>query len=114
MQPALDVSFTKVALRMALSGRAPVEEGRLDHSDCGSLYAAPEHQESLARHHIVPSMSRRGNCDDTAVVESSGKHFVPTKTGQVQRRSVRLLPARNCTDPISSRRFSTKHPSTFW
>ena len=55
---------------MALSGRCLGREGLLHHSDRGSQYAALEYQELLARHKIVPSMSRRANCYDNAVVES--------------------------------------------
>ncbi|MFO0727249.1 MAG: IS3 family transposase [Myxococcota bacterium] len=55
------------ALEMALLARpAP----RLFHSDQGSQYASDAFQLLLRKHGIQPSMSRRGNCWDNAVVES--------------------------------------------
>jgi putative transposase len=70
MKQTLDGSLAVDALRMALSGRCPRQEGLLHHSDRGSQYAAAEYQELLARHRMAPSMSRRANCYDNAVVES--------------------------------------------
>jgi putative transposase len=40
------------------------------HSDQGSQFTGYEGQEFLEQHNLVPSMSRRGNCWDNAVVES--------------------------------------------
>jgi len=55
------------ALEMGLKSRpAP----RLFHSDQGSQYASDAFQKLLRKHNIEPSMSRRGNCWDNAVVES--------------------------------------------
>ena len=39
------------------------------HSDRGSQYASEEHRSLLARHKLVCSMSRLGNCWDNAVME---------------------------------------------
>jgi putative transposase len=57
------------ALRMALARRRP-RPGLLHHSDRGTQYVSTEYQGLLARHGIVISMSRRGNCWDNAVAES--------------------------------------------
>ena len=57
------------ALGMALARRRP-PQGLLHHSDRGSQYASTEYQHQLARHGIVGSMSRRGDCWDNAVAES--------------------------------------------
>jgi transposase InsO family protein len=57
------------ALRMALAHRRP-SGGLLHHSDRGSQYAGDAYQALLAEHAIEPSMSRKGNCWDNAVVES--------------------------------------------
>jgi putative transposase len=57
------------ALKMALARRTP-EPGLLLHSDRGVQYACGAYQALLARHGVVCSMSRRGNCYDNAVVES--------------------------------------------
>jgi len=69
MQATLESSLASAALRMALEARGP-GRGLLHHSDGGVQYAACSYQEVLARHHVVPSMSRRANCYDNAVVES--------------------------------------------
>jgi transposase InsO family protein len=55
------------AMEMALFARSAP---RLFHSDQGSQYASIDFQQLLAKHAIKPSMSRRGNCWDNAVVES--------------------------------------------
>jgi putative transposase len=57
------------ALRMALTHRRPTGE-LLHHSDRGVQYASDAYQSLLAEHGIEPSMSRKGNCWDNAVVES--------------------------------------------
>lgn len=57
------------ALRMALRGRRP-EAGLIHHSDRGSQYAAEGYRDLLRWHDITPSMSRRGDCWDNAVMES--------------------------------------------
>jgi putative transposase len=57
------------ALEMALARRSPAP-GLLLHSDRGVQYACQAYQAILARHGVVCSMSRPGNCYDNAVVES--------------------------------------------
>jgi len=57
------------ALRTALLERKPAAE-LVHHSDRGVQYACDEYQQLLARHGVVASMSRRGNCYDNAVMES--------------------------------------------
>jgi transposase InsO family protein len=57
------------ALRMALVHRQPAGE-LLHHSDRGVQYACDDYQALLAAHGLEPSMSRRGNCYDNAVMES--------------------------------------------
>ncbi len=69
MQATLEASLAMAALCMALEARG-TGSGLLHHSDRGVQYAALDYQELLARHQIVPSMSRRANCYDNAVVES--------------------------------------------
>lgn len=69
MRATLEASLASDALCMAIAARCP-DSGLLHHSDRGVQYAALAYQEVLARHHIVPSMSRRANCYDNAVVES--------------------------------------------
>ena len=57
------------ALQMALKRQHP-KEAVLLHSDQGSQYSSYAWQNVLKRSNIIPSMSRRGNCYDNAVVES--------------------------------------------
>jgi len=56
------------ALQMALDLRKPAP-GLIIHSDRGSQYASQLHQQLLARYGLIPSMSRKGNCWDNAVIE---------------------------------------------
>ena len=71
------------ALRMALARRRPTP-GLLHHSDRGTQYVGTAYQGLLARHGIVISMSRRGNCWDNAVAES---FFATLKVELVQGAS---------------------------
>ena len=71
---SMDVTMTSRlvvdALAMAL-GRREVTPGLIVHSDRGSQYCSEHYQRELARHGLVPSMSRRANCWDNAVAEST-------------------------------------------
>jgi putative transposase len=44
--------------------------GLLHHSDRGVQYASAAYRALLADHHVIASMSRKGNCYDNAVMES--------------------------------------------
>ena len=56
----------------ARGGKGAVGQGGLMfHSDRGSQYASQEFQELLTQYEITGSMSRKGNCWDNAVTESS-------------------------------------------
>lgn len=57
------------ALRMALAHRRP-NPGLIHHTDQGALYTSGAYQRLLAQCGVLPSMSRKGNCFDNAVVES--------------------------------------------
>jgi len=57
------------ALRMALAHRRP-RQAVLHHSDRGVQYACDQYQQVLSERGLTPSMSRRGNCYDNAVMES--------------------------------------------
>ena len=77
-----DRHLTSQALQMALKRRCP-EAGLLHHSDQGCTHASEDYQAILHAHGITCSMSRTGNCHDTAVMESFfstvkhelGEHF---------------------------------------
>lgn len=66
---AIDQELVLRALNMALCERKPMA-GLLHHSDRGCQYAGRAYQEQLQTLGITCSMSRRGNCWDSAVVES--------------------------------------------
>ena len=57
------------ALKMAIEQRRP-EAGLIHHSDRGTQYASEAFRDVMARHRLVPSMSRKGNCYDNAAMES--------------------------------------------
>lgn len=69
LRPSLHTDLATAALHMAL-GRRAAPRGLIHHSDRGVQYASTTYQAVLAAHHVRPSMSRRGNCWDNAVVES--------------------------------------------
>jgi putative transposase len=64
-----DTVLALQALRTALRARRP-GAGLVHHSDRGSPYASGEYRAALARHDLVASMSRKGDCWDNAVAES--------------------------------------------
>ena len=57
------------AFNMAVA-RRKVKPGLLLHSDRGVQYRSGEYQQALLDRKITPSMSRKGNCWDNAVMES--------------------------------------------
>jgi len=62
-------SLVLQALEMALN-RRDTSDGLLMHSDRGVQYRGNEYQQRLRDLCFVPSMSRKGNCWDNAVMES--------------------------------------------
>lgn len=80
MRSRLEQDLTCAALEMALTQRGAT--GVLHHSDRGVQYAAYAYQALLASAHGVPSMSRKGDCWDNAVVES----FFATLTKELLAR----------------------------
>lgn len=71
------------ALERAIAQRAPAP-GLICHTDQGSVYGSNEYKEVLARHQLVASMSRRGNCHDNAVAES----FFSTLKNELTRHTI--------------------------
>ncbi len=57
------------ALEPALQTHRP-PPGLIGHSDRGRPYCAGNYQQRLRQHGLQPSLSRRGNCDDNAPIES--------------------------------------------
>ena len=64
----MKVDLVRDALLMAIWRRKP-GRGLIHHSDRGSQYACHEYQDILEDHGIIPSMSRKGDCWDNAVIE---------------------------------------------
>ena len=69
MSSAIDSRLVVDALEMAVARQRPAA-GLLVHSDRGVQYASEHYQRTLARHGLVCSMSRLGNCWDNAPMES--------------------------------------------
>jgi transposase InsO family protein len=65
----LRADLVEAALTMALVQRRP-SGPVLHHSDRGVQYACDQYQALLKQNGLQPSMSRRGNCHDNAVMES--------------------------------------------
>lgn len=62
-------SLPITALKMAIAQRRPAA-GLICHTDQGTVYGSASYRAVLAKHALLPSMSRRGNCHDNAVAES--------------------------------------------
>jgi putative transposase len=80
--PAMTRDLVLQALLAAVWKRKP-GPGVLVHSDQGSQFTSDDWQAFLKAHHMVPSMSRRGNCHDNAVAES---FFSALKKERIKRR----------------------------
>jgi transposase InsO family protein len=57
------------ALKMAIFKRHR-PQGVIVHSDRGSQYCSREHRQLLTDHHLICSMSKKGDCFDNAAMES--------------------------------------------
>jgi putative transposase len=82
MAPTMPAGLVMSALTMALQQRRPAR-GLVLHSDRGSQYASDEYQAVLKQHHVVCSMSRKGNCWDNSVME---RFFLNLKMERVWQR----------------------------
>jgi putative transposase len=82
MAPTMPAELVVNALQMAIAARAP-QSGLVVHSDRGSQYASDLHRTLLADHGFIPSMSRKGNCWDNAVME---RFFLNLKMERVWQR----------------------------
>ena len=69
MDNRMKAKLVNDALLMALWKRKP-NKGLVWHTDRGSQYASDSHRAILKDHHVIQSMSRKGNCWDNAVSES--------------------------------------------
>lgn len=83
MDKNMDRHLVIDALLMAVWQRRPDKEV-IVHSDQGSQYGSSDYLAFMKVNHLVPSMSRRGNCLDNAVAES----FFATFKKRVTRRKI--------------------------
>ena len=102
---AMDLRMTSglvsEALRMAIKQRRPIGS-TIMHSDQGVQYSSLECHHLLQSNGLLASMSRKGRCDDNAVVES---FFIPSKqnrlgvktTGRQIRPEVACLSILSCS-----------------
>lgn len=90
--PSLKLELPLAALRMALAKRQP-KPGLIHHSDRGVQYASREYVALLKSWGIRPSMSRRANPYDNAVMESMIKTL---KYEEVYRNEYDSLAQAHC------------------
>lgn len=83
MAPSMPAELVCTALQRAIAARQP-KPGLVMHSDRGSQYASEAHRALLAKHGLIASMSRKGNCWDNAVME---RFFLNLKMERVWQRS---------------------------
>ena len=65
----MSADLAKEALFMACQRRNP-QKGVILHADRGSQYASRTFQQVISKRKFIPSMSRKGNCDDNTAIES--------------------------------------------
>jgi putative transposase len=82
MKPTLARELVLDAILMAVWRRKPTNP-LLIHSDQGSQYGSNDWLKFCREHNLEPSMSRRGNCCDNAVVES---FFSSLKKEHIRKR----------------------------
>lgn len=70
MSETNDTALALAALQRAVTGRRRVPVGLVHHTDRGSPYASDDYRAAVAKHAMVASMSRKGDCWDNAVAES--------------------------------------------
>ena len=69
MNQRMEAQLVNDALLMAIWNRKP-SKGLTWHTDRSSQYAFDSHRAIIQEHHVVQSMSRKGNCWDNAVSKS--------------------------------------------
>ena len=82
MKPTMATEIVLDALLMAVWRRKP-KQPVIIHSDQGSQFGSDDFARWCKDNHLIPSMSRRGNCYDNAVAES---FFSNLKKERVKRK----------------------------
>lgn len=80
-KPTINKELVLEALRKAVRRRRP--RGTIIHSDQGTQYGSDAWRRFCKANHLEPSMSRKGNCWDNAVVES---FFSSLKKERIRKR----------------------------
>ncbi|THU04610.1 IS3 family transposase [Lampropedia puyangensis] len=83
MASSMHAQLVGCALQMAINSRNP-KPGLIVHSDRGSQYASAQYSQLLAKHQLIASMSRKGNCWDNAVME---RFFLNLKMERTWRKT---------------------------
>lgn len=83
MDKNMDKHLVIGALLMAVYKRRP-KDSMLVHSEQGSQYGSSDYLAFIKEHNLKPSISRRGNCHDSAVAES----FFATFKKRVTRKKI--------------------------
>lgn len=82
MASSMHADLVCSALQLAIAQRQPAP-GLIVYSDRSSQYANTLHQALLGRHSLLGSVSRKGNCWDSVVMES---FLLSLKTERVWQR----------------------------
>ena len=82
MKPTMATEIVLDALTMAVWRRKP-KQPVIIRSDQGSQFGSDDFARWCKDNHLVPSMSRRGNCYDNAVAES---FFSSLKKERIKRK----------------------------
>jgi len=95
----IDAQLAIDALRQAVALRNP-PQGLILHSDRGSQFASLAFRQTLEKHHMLQSMSRKGNCYDNAPMESFFKSLKVEEVYQQQKFSTHEQATRCVIDYI--------------
>ena len=64
-----DSGFRVLSIAYAIKYKRPAK-GLIVHSDRGNQYCSHQYRQIIEKHGFAGSMSRKGNCDDNAPIES--------------------------------------------
>ena len=105
--PTIHREIVLNAVLMAVRTRRP--RGTVIHSDQGTQFGSDAWRRFCRSNRLEPSMSRKGNCWDNAVVES---FFGSLKKERSKSRSTRIGNSRRPTFETTSRRSTIRHVGT--
>jgi putative transposase len=105
--PTIHRELVLNAVLMAVRRRRP--RGTLIHSDQGTQFGCDAWRRCCRSNHLVPSMSRKGNCWDNAVAES---FFQQLEEGTDQEADLQEPRTRHCGDLGLHRRVLQSHQAS--